>query len=335
MTPVGETKGRRPEKLFAIGDVHGCATELRRLLNRLPLTPDCTIVFVGDYIDRGAQSKEVIDTILELGQTYRVVPLLGNHESMLLDFLADPQSEEAGMFIYNGGSATLASYGNNRGEFSVPQAHLEFFRNLALRHQTEDYFFVHAGVPNVPLEILDMEKYRMQMLWIRKPFHRSHFSWSRRIVHGHTPVPEAELCDNRINIDTGCVHNRFLTAIELPEAVVYTTPREPKAPRVHLRDRSSKRVAVRFEGAVPVYVYRGHEVWQLETLNYNEFGMYLRDNRPGGEELFAVGEVIVGDIGSRSHELVNFEGEVVRVNRGSDGVYYAVKMFSFPTGSDD
>ena len=332
---MGKAEGHRSEKIFAIGDVHGCATELRTLLDKLPLTPDCTIVFVGDYIDRGAESKEVIDTILELGRSHRVVPLTGNHESMFLDFLADPRSEGAGIFIYNGGCATLASYGNNRGEFSIPQAHRAFLESLALSYQTDEFFFVHAGVPDVPIETLDMEKYRLQMLCVRKPFHRSDFTWSRKIVHGHTPVAEVELCKNRINIDTGCVHNRCLTAIELPGEVIYSTPRQPRAPRAHLRDHGSKRIAVRFEGAVPVCVYRGGEFHQLETLNYNEFGMYLRDALHGHEEIFAVGEIILGDIGSRGQELVSFQGEVVRIGKGPDCVCYAVKMSSFPTGADD
>ena len=334
-TPVNKGEGRTPEKLFAIGDVHGCATELRTLLNQLPLTPDSTIVFIGDYIDRGPQSKEVVDTILELSRSHRVIPLMGNHESMLLDFLADPQSEGAGMFIYNGGSATLASYGNDRGEFHIPDTHLAFFKDLPLIHQTDRYFFVHAGVPNIPLEALDVEKYRLQMLWIRKPFHRSDFTWSRKIVHGHTPVAEVELCRNRINIDTGCALNRYLTAIELPEQIIYSVARQPRAQRVHLRDRNSRRIGVRFKGALPVFIYRSDATYALETLDYNEFGMYMRDAVHRDKVLFAMGEVVLGDIGTRAHQVVNFEGEIVRIHREPDGVYYAVKMTSPPTGQDD
>ena len=94
--------GSRPKKgpggpVFAIGDVHGCATELRLLLERLPLTPETTLIFVGDYIDRGPQSRDVIDTLLEVRERCTLVALLGNHEAMFLEFLGDPQSRAAGM----------------------------------------------------------------------------------------------------------------------------------------------------------------------------------------------------------------------------------------------
>ena len=124
---MGETGRRGHEKLFAIGDVHGCAAELRSLLDKLPLTPGCSIVFIGDYIDRGTHSREVVETIFDLAGAYPVVTLMGNHESMLLDFVADPHSEDAGMFIYHGGSATLASYADDDGKFRIPEAHLAFF----------------------------------------------------------------------------------------------------------------------------------------------------------------------------------------------------------------
>ena len=94
-----------PEKIFAIGDVHGCAGELRMLLNKLPLTRDSVVVFLGDYVDRGPDSKQVIDTVLELREQCKVVTLKGNHEALFLSFLKDPSSEAAGMFIYKIGRA--------------------------------------------------------------------------------------------------------------------------------------------------------------------------------------------------------------------------------------
>ena len=113
--------------IFAIGDIHGCVNELRALLNLLPLTPESTVVFLGDYIDRGGNSKGVIDTIIELRGHCRVVTLKGNHEAMFLDFLDHPGSARAGLFICNGGSATLASYANETGRYELPSEHVAFF----------------------------------------------------------------------------------------------------------------------------------------------------------------------------------------------------------------
>ena len=109
-----------PKKIFAIGDVHGCASELRMLLNKLPLTEESVVVFLGDYVDRGPNSKQVIETVLELKEQCQVVALKGNHEALFLSFLQDPSSEAAGMFIYNGGSATLHSYATPEGEYRIP-----------------------------------------------------------------------------------------------------------------------------------------------------------------------------------------------------------------------
>ncbi len=329
-------KAGHPENgtVFAIGDVHGCVKELRTLINKLPLTKDSTLVFLGDYIDRGAHSREVIETLFELQRSFHVVPLLGNHERMFLQFCSWPRSENAGMFIFNGGSATLASYANEHGQFRLPKEHLAFLRSLPLSYQTDEYFFVHAGVPDLPLEQLDPEEHVRDMLWIRKPFLESGYRWSRRIIHGHSSVKKADLRANRINIDTGCVHNRHLTAIELPEGKLYTTPREPKPERPVLRDQSSKRIAVRFEGDVPVYIHSGRKTYPFQAVDYSELGMFVRDMTHRDKQLLAEGDVVVGDIGSDMASRVYFEGEIVRAVRRDDGIYYAVRMSSLPRGQD-
>ncbi|MBT7767373.1 MAG: serine/threonine protein phosphatase, partial [Bdellovibrionales bacterium] len=101
----------KDSNIFVISDIHGCDTELKLLLNKLPLEPNKSkIIFLGDYIDRGIESKQVIDTIMELQGMFDVVTLMGNHEEMLINFLQDPLSEEAVSFVYNGGGSTLTSY---------------------------------------------------------------------------------------------------------------------------------------------------------------------------------------------------------------------------------
>jgi serine/threonine protein phosphatase 1 len=314
--------------LFVIGDVHGCASELKTLINKLPLTPSSTVVFLGDYIDRGPSSREVIEVIFKLRDFCKVVTLTGNHESMLHDFLADPTSQGAGMFIYNGGGATLASYADEHGNYEIPEAHIRFFNELLLSWQTDDYFFVHAGVPDVHLDQLDERKHRKEMLWVRRTFHRSQFPWKKMIVHGHSPVPEVHFGERRINVDTGCVYEQVLSAVELPSKKTYSVTRSRERRQAHLRDFSSRRIAIRFKGAIPIYVHRGAETLEFETIDYSEFGMLMRDIANHPRELFVVGEPVHGHIGSEGATLVDFRGQIVRVQDDDAGRCYAVRIAS-------
>ena len=145
---------------------------------------------------------------------------MGNHEAMLADFLDSPGSLGGGMFVYNGGSSTLASYADQLGEYRIPEDHLAFFRGLELCHQTPDYFFAHAGVPEIPLEELDPEEHREELLWTRD-MSESVYAWSKVIVHGHCQQGEPEIAANHINVDTGCVYDGRLTAMELHSRAVY------------------------------------------------------------------------------------------------------------------
>jgi serine/threonine protein phosphatase 1 len=319
--------------LFVIGDVHGCASELKTLLNKLPLHPTSTVVFLGDYIDRGPHSREVIDTILKLRAFCAVVTLTGNHEAMLQDFLHDPLSQGAGMFVYNGGGATLASYADEHGNYEIPEQHLEFFSQLKLWYETPDFFFVHAGVPDIALDQLDEKEHKKEMMWVRRSFHRSTFPWNKIIVHGHSPVPEVHFGARRINVDTGCVYEQVLTALELPSRKIYSVMRSRDDRKVHLRDFGSNRIAVRFRGAIPVYVHRGGETFEFETIDYSEFGMLMRfiaHDESGADpdrRVLATGDKIEGHIGSDTSKLLGFSGHVVRVQIDDEhGPCYAVKI---------
>lgn len=312
--------------IYAIGDVHGCAYELRTLLNKLPLTPETTVVFLGDYIDRGGHSKDVVDTILELREQCRVVCLMGNHEAMFLNFLDNPGSERAGLFIVNGGSATLASYADDHGNYAFPKEHLKFFRELKLSYEDEHHFFVHAGVPDVPLKDLDVAVHGKKMMWIRGPFLKSEFDWGKVIVHGHTPVPEVEIRQNRINVDTGCVFMRRLSAVALPGQQVFSVPRQRIVKPIFLTDTASRRVAIRFQGALPVVVEQDGQRYQFETIDYSEVGLYMRELGSGPSPQLKQGEGIRGRIGRDPTGSVLFDGEVVRTHKDASGVRYAVKV---------
>ena len=199
----------RRKKTFVVGDIHGCLDQLKALMAQLSLRRNDELLFIGDYIDRGPDSKGVVDYVLELRKSRpgKVTCLMGNHEWMLLNHLdgSDPVS-----WLQNGGAATRASYG---GEDQIPYAHLEFFHSLSPLHRTEAYLFVHAGIrPGVPLEAQSTE----DMLWIRREFYLYPGRFDPPIVFGHTPLREVLLQEDRIGIDTGCVYGGKLTCLVLP-----------------------------------------------------------------------------------------------------------------------
>jgi len=316
--------------LFAIGDIHGCADELRLLLNKLPLTPDCTVVFIGDYVDRGPKSREVIETVLELRELCNVVALSGNHEDMFRHFLADPLSARAASFIYNGGSATLASYANEAGEFTIPEHHVEFLHSLELKYETDHYLFVHAGLPEVPIDKINDRKHGREMMWTRGKFLRSEYDWKKVVVHGHTPTSHVQIRENRINLDTGCVFGRRLSALALPGERIISVPRQKRTRPVYLRDINSTRAAIRFRGTAPVAVAANEGVFHFETVDYSELGMYMRDVERSSF-VFETGQRvrgIIGDGNTPGLDLIDFDGRIVRRKQDDQGIHYGVRLLT-------
>ena len=209
---------------------------LNALLAELPLAGDDTLLFVGDYIDRGENSCAVVEKMLELRDERgeNAIFLRGNHEQMLLDALdksAPPELSEDGQFavfdditllwLQNGGADTLLSYGlQNPAEWreAIPAAHIEFYRATRLEYITDAYHFVHAGIalPNQRWE--GMEHGLDSRLWIREPFLASRADYDGRlVVFGHTPQLNGRplVMRNKIGIDTGAVFGGPLTAAAL------------------------------------------------------------------------------------------------------------------------
>ena len=212
------------ERIFAIGDIHGCLDKLVPLLNMIKLNPDRDrLLFIGDYIDRGGHSREVVDYLVDVKlRLPETIFLLGNHEQMFLEYL-DGRDTDA--FIYNGGEKTLRSYlgsqppGSPAGSQSwLPASHREFYRSLRPYYEWEEYIFVHAGLRNgVPLEKQDL----FDLIWIREEFFYSDYDFGKKIVFGHTPFPQPFIHNYRIGIDTGAVYGNRLTCIELPAVRFY------------------------------------------------------------------------------------------------------------------
>lgn len=224
-------------RVYAIGDIHGRADLLDTLLDAIETDhagrPPAgrLLIFLGDYVDRGPASREVVERLLALDPAgVKARFLSGNHEQMLLDFLGPAHFGER--WIRNGGDMALASYGialqeSRELDWSdpreverlrravldvMPESHLRFYTSLEAAIPLGGYFFVHAGVrPGVPL---DRQK-PQDLFWIRREFLDSIQDFGAMVVHGHTPAPEPEVLPNRINIDTMAWKTGRLTAVGL------------------------------------------------------------------------------------------------------------------------
>lgn len=200
---------------FAISDIHGCKKTFKALLKKIKLTPTDTLFLLGDYIDRGPNSRGVIKYILKLKKKgYKVHCLRGNHEQMMIDALYGGSEEEQTQWMLSGGAATLKSYykGNRR---YVRQKHLTFIKKLPYYIETEGYILVHAG-----LEFRSPNPFANQrrMIWIRSWYNNIDMAWlnGRIIVHGHTPVTQDSIKSSLnyletrpvVDIDCGCVYTR-------------------------------------------------------------------------------------------------------------------------------
>ncbi len=204
------------QKIFIIGDIHGCLDMLKRLMDKIDWSPGKDrLIFLGDYIDRGKDPKGVVDYILDLKRQSSLVECLkGNHEAMLLDFIT---GRDRFMFIINGGWKTLESYGmyeTDEDDSAIPPEHRAFYESLKLYIELEDYYIVHAGFK----PRLDIAKQTEdELLWIRKSFVSSKYDFGKRVLFGHTPFKEPLIKKNKIGLDTGAVYGNKLTCLELPE----------------------------------------------------------------------------------------------------------------------
>ena len=219
---------------YVIGDIHGCLDELVRLLEALSLEAPDRLVFLGDYVDRGPNSKEVVSYLIHRQQmgSEEMIFLKGNHEDMFLSYLGLPGKYRE-MFLYNGGGATLASYGASPRNYSpqeilplVPQSHLNFLRQLKSYYVVKPFLCVHAGIhPNKPLDQQDEE----EMLWIRDEFILSRHILPYTVLFGHTPQEQVLFhLPYKVGLDTGLVYGNQLSCLELQEKVLFQIARGAK-----------------------------------------------------------------------------------------------------------
>ncbi|MBD0413064.1 metallophosphoesterase family protein [Oryzicola mucosus] len=227
---VDFASARTPEgmRLYAIGDPHGRLDLLEGMHKRIAdeiardKPDDWRVIHLGDYVDRGPDSRGVLDFLITLKQRdERFVFLTGNHDQAMLHFLATAQVD--GIFVRNGGVQTVRSYGvdaffespeaavrtRNQLMDVLPQAHLRFLRNLDYSCSFGDFFFCHAGIrPGVALD----KQSRDDLIWIRGTFLNNDDLFEKVVVHGHTPQTDPEILRNRVNVDTGACFTGRLTA---------------------------------------------------------------------------------------------------------------------------
>jgi len=220
-------------RIFAIGDVHGRLDLLSAMLSRidddLAKSPvrDWRIVLLGDHVDRGPDSKGVLDLLCARRLDGHTVLLAGNHDVEFLEFLAKPASES--LFAAYGGRETTLSYGvepdfssdaaavdtRDRLVAAIPAEHLRLLAQLGRSASYGDFFFCHAGIrPGVPLESQDPQ----DLMWIRRDFLTYTGLYPKVVVHGHTPSSEPELLPNRVNVDTRAYASGRLTALVIDGA---------------------------------------------------------------------------------------------------------------------
>jgi len=233
---VDLTGARAPDgmRLYAIGDVHGRLDLLQRMHDAIDSEiardrpDDWRIIHLGDYCDRGPQTRGVLDFIIgRQAVDNRVLSLRGNHDDGMLNFLNDKGEQR--IFTQHGGDATARSYGVEADFASeasirvvravlrsaVPQSHKDFLDSLPLNAVFGDFFFVHAGIrPGIPLNMQDPA----DMMWIRGEFHNHTGLYEKVIVHGHTPQNDVEFRPNRVNLDTRAPLSGVLSCLRVDGA---------------------------------------------------------------------------------------------------------------------
>ena len=212
-------------KVFAVGDIHGCFQKLERLMNRLPVDPEKDfLIFLGDYLNRGPESQQVIRLLIEVKRKVRnAVFLMGNHEHGLLEYARTGDPEHLRTIRPLGLEATLKSYQNSpvrsmRDLSFLPADHRNFIEHLVPYYRLGDYLFIHAGViPGENLDHCSLDR----LLMVRDTFLSYGGPLDATVVFGHTPFETPFVTENKIGIDTGAVYGNLLTAVELPRLRFY------------------------------------------------------------------------------------------------------------------
>lgn len=211
-------------RLFAIGDIHGCNKSLSELIRWMDPSADDIVVTLGDYVDRGPDTRGVIDQLIELGQSTQLISLIGNHEEMMLEVINGRAPHHS--WLRYGGVDTLESYGFDGDLSFLPEEHETFFNHLGDFFETEEFFFAHANYDaDVPLLEQTHEALRWRSLHDSLPSpHRN----GKVAVVGHTAQSSGEILNagHIICVDTCCYGGGYLSGLEMNSGTLYQVDRE-------------------------------------------------------------------------------------------------------------
>jgi len=220
-------------RTIAIGDIHGCATALETLLAALELRPDDTLVMLGDAIDRGPDSRSVLERLITLSTECQLVPILGNHEQMLLDAVEGKMPLQG--WLMHGGSETLDSYGKDAAISQLPAEHIDFLCTWGDYHETAEHFFAHGNY--LPKKKLPKQPWH-EMRWrsLREYLPGPHTSGKTAIL-GHTSNKQGQIANHGhlICIDTYCHGGMWLTALEPKTGQIWQTNEAGEVQQSELR----------------------------------------------------------------------------------------------------
>ena len=203
-------RGRTRQRLIAIGDIHGHVKALRGIVDQIQPTPADSIVILGDCVNRGPDSREVLDCLMELQQSCNLISILGNHEEMMLEGRNDPSA--LGRWMTQGGDSTLKSYGEPQDVTNVPKAHWDFLSRFVPYYETDEFIFTHANYCWYnPMDKQESSLLRWYSLENQQP--KAHIS-GKKVLLGHTPGPVRD-AGHYCCIDTGCGLGGVLTAMEV------------------------------------------------------------------------------------------------------------------------
>jgi serine/threonine protein phosphatase 1 len=201
----------KQSRTVAIGDIHGCSVALAALINLIDPQPDDTIITLGDYVDRGLDSRGVLDQLIALQSRCNLVPILGNHDEMMLN--ARNGKDDFNFWKNCGGITALDSYGSSGRLDLIPAVHFRFLQQCVPFFETDTHFFIHANYRR-DLHLEEMDEHALRWLSLRDFVPSPHCS-GKVAVMGHTPQPDILDLGHLICLDTGCCNGGWLTAFDV------------------------------------------------------------------------------------------------------------------------
>lgn len=198
-------------RTIAIGDIHGCSLALQKIIDAIDPKPQDALILLGDYVNRGIDTKGVLNALLDLQKRCYLVPILGNHDEMMLR--ARESDADLHAWIEKGGSVTLDSYGTDKIS-AIPDAHFQFLEQCCPYWENDSHVFLHANYkPEIP--IAELDNHTLRCLSLRDYVPPARHCSGKTVFVGHTPQPKVLDLGYLVCLDTGCCNGGWLTAMDI------------------------------------------------------------------------------------------------------------------------